>query len=260
MRHLQSVPVHRALIRAAECVRWARLAPLPRPVLDVGCGDGHFAEMAFAEPLDVGFDITDQGFAEARARLVYHYLVVASAPRMPFPDESFATVVSNCVIEHIPDLDGALQEVARVLQPGGQFIFTTLSEHFPEYLLFPRLLNRLGLRRAASAYGRWFNRISVHYHAYDAEEWARRLSAAGLLIEHREYYLGPEAMALFDLSHYYGAPTLLTRRLTGRWVLVPAKTRFWPPERWLVDLLTRYCEEEPASGAYYFFRCRKPAR
>ncbi len=45
--------------------------------------------------------------------------------RFPFPDASFAACVSNYVIEHVPDADAHLAEVARVLQPGGVYVFRT---------------------------------------------------------------------------------------------------------------------------------------
>jgi len=44
---------------------------------------------------------------------------------MPFEDASFQTVISNSVLEHIPDLDAVLLETARVLKPGGMFIFAS---------------------------------------------------------------------------------------------------------------------------------------
>ena len=63
------------------------------------------------------------------------------------------------------------------------------------------------------------------------------------------------ALKLFDFSHYYGAPALLTRRLTGRWLLYPPLTPnlLWEP-------LLRRIYEAPAGddGPYYFFICRKP--
>jgi len=45
-QHLSRVPVHRALIRVLENRLFAELK-LERPVLDIGCGDGHYAAVAF---------------------------------------------------------------------------------------------------------------------------------------------------------------------------------------------------------------------
>ena len=85
-----------------------------------------------------------------------------------------------------------------------------------------------------------------------------RLAAAGLAVVRWRGYLSREAMWLFDVSHYYGAPTLLSKWLFGRWVLWPDKVRVWPPEKWLARRLVGYCEEDPGvDGAYLFLVCRK---
>ncbi len=42
---------------------------------------------------------------------------------MPFPDDSFDAIVACLVFEHIDEVDGAIAEVARVLEPGGRFCF-----------------------------------------------------------------------------------------------------------------------------------------
>ena len=53
--HLRDLPYFRALMRAVEASFYAHL-DLPRPILDVGSGDGHFASVAFDQPFDVGID------------------------------------------------------------------------------------------------------------------------------------------------------------------------------------------------------------
>jgi ubiquinone/menaquinone biosynthesis C-methylase UbiE len=47
--------------------------------------------------------------------------VDASVEALPFPDGSFDVVVSNGVLNLVPDKDLALREIARVLRPGGRF-------------------------------------------------------------------------------------------------------------------------------------------
>ena len=56
-QHLAVEPVHRALIRSFEHQYFARQT-LERPVLDIGCGDGYFAALAFPDGIDVGIDVT----------------------------------------------------------------------------------------------------------------------------------------------------------------------------------------------------------
>lgn len=252
-RHLQDMAPHRAILRAVECKLMGRV-PLRPPILDIGCGDGHFASIAYDQPIDVGIDVLARDLPEAAARgpRVYRQVLFADATRLPFADGAFNTVVSNCVIEHIPDVAAALREIGRVLAPGGTFATTLPSEHYPEYLLGATLLRRLGLHRLSRAYGAFFNRISHHYHVDPPAVWRARLAAAGLQVVEHRYYFSPAAHRAFDLCHYLGVPNLISKRLLGRWVLHPAQMA--PFARWL----RRYYEEPwPEQGAYQFVRCVK---
>jgi ubiquinone/menaquinone biosynthesis C-methylase UbiE len=120
--HLVSMAPHRALLRAVEC-KLMGAVPFERPVLDIGCGDGHFASIAYEDPIDVGIDLREAELREAARRglAVYRAVARADATRLPFGDDTFGTVVSNCAIEHIEDDDAVLAEIARVLRPGGTF-------------------------------------------------------------------------------------------------------------------------------------------
>jgi SAM-dependent methyltransferase len=252
-RHLREMAPHRALLRAVEA-RLMGQVPLVHPVLDIGCGDGHFASIAYREPIDVGLDPMDRDLKEAATRVpeVYMKVVKGDATAMPFTDASFATVVSNCVIEHIPDVDATLREISRVLRSGGRFATTLPSEHYPDFLLGSTVARRLGLRSASRAYGDFFNRISHHHHVDPPEVWTRRLDAVGLEVVEHAYYFSPQAHRTFDLAHYIGVPNLLAKRLFGRWVIHPAQAR--PLEHWY----RRYYEEPlPEVGAYQYVRCVK---
>jgi SAM-dependent methyltransferase len=261
--HLGTLPLHRAVIRVVECLL-VGAEPLPRPLLDVGCGDGHFAASclrrdADGTAADAGIDPSAGSAAEAAGSGIYRQVLVGSAAGMPFPDASFAAVVSNCVLEHIPPLDESLAEIARVLRPGGKLVITVPGERFAGSLFFPRLLRRAGLEGPAASYGRWFNGISRHYHTYTRDGWLERLTRAGLRPESWTSYLSPGAMGLFDLSHYYGAPTLVSKRLTGRWILWPEKGRYLPWERWLEGRVVDFAQQIAVpDGAYYFFTATKP--
>jgi SAM-dependent methyltransferase len=250
---LKDMAPHRAILRAVECKLMGQV-PLVPPVLDIGCGDGHFASIAYDElPLDVGIDVMARDLPEAASRRgIYKQVAFASATALPFSDSSFATVVSNCVIEHIPDNDAVLSEISRVLRPGGVFAATLPSEHFPEYLLGASFFRSLGLRRLARAYGDFFNRISRHYHVFPPEIWRARLSAVGLVVEKQMYYFSASAHRRFDLCHYLGVPNLVSKRMFGRWVLFRSQVNLL--ERWLRPY---YEEPLPESGAYQFVLSRK---
>ena len=96
-----------------------------RRVLDVGCGEGQVARrVAHASGTAViGFDPSQTQVAVARKRAGGPVYARADADRLPVADASVDAVVACLVFEHIDAVDGALGEVARVLEPGGRFVF-----------------------------------------------------------------------------------------------------------------------------------------
>lgn len=96
-----------------------------RRVLDVGCGDGQLSRVFHEEgaALVVGVDPTWNQLTVARERAGGPVYARAGAAQLPFPGASFDVVVACLVFEHIRDVDAAIAEVARVLEPGGRFCF-----------------------------------------------------------------------------------------------------------------------------------------
>lgn len=96
-----------------------------RRVLDVGTGEGQLARLAVAQgaAVVVGIDPTTAQITAAAAKGGPVAYARAAAAGLPFPDASFDAVLACLVFEHITDVDAALAEVARVLEPGGRFLF-----------------------------------------------------------------------------------------------------------------------------------------
>ena len=104
------------------------LAPGER-VLDLGCGAGLdsliAAQMVGPTGSVTGIDMTPEMLAKARAGAAelgadHVRFVEGEAERLPFDDASFDVVISNGVIDLIPDKDAVFNEVHRVLAPGGR--------------------------------------------------------------------------------------------------------------------------------------------
>ena len=105
-----------------------RLAPGER-VLDLGSGAGTdslvAAQMVGADGRVTGIDMTTPMLAKARAAATEMgeanvEFVEGEAERLPFSDASFDVVISNGVIDLVPDKDAVFAELYRVLAPGGR--------------------------------------------------------------------------------------------------------------------------------------------
>jgi ubiquinone/menaquinone biosynthesis C-methylase UbiE len=141
-------------------------------VADLGCGPGHLvAALAQASPnLHVtGIDLSDEMLAQAESYALRTGLAEriafkkGDASQIPFPADSLDLVVSTLSLHHWRDPVDVLDEIARVLRPGGSFLVFDLRRDVspPFYLLLwcvthcvvPRALRRvnepLGSRNAA---------------------------------------------------------------------------------------------------------------
>jgi len=82
-----------------------------KSVLEVGCGRGWYQDLVA--------DWTGVDLAESASTSVHKRFICSPAERLPFADACFDCVWSIHVLEHVPELERALKEMARVLRPGG---------------------------------------------------------------------------------------------------------------------------------------------
>jgi SAM-dependent methyltransferase len=191
---------------------------------------------------------------EAQKRAAYRFLVQADGAGMPFRAGSFTSAISNSVLEHIPHLEAVLGELARVLKPGADFVFTVPNPGYAQMLSIPKGFERIGLQLPANAYRNWFNRMSRTVNLYDETEWERKLKGVGLEVLETKRYFSTSALRALEWGHYFGVPCLLARRLTGRWIIVQERWNLWLTER----LFRRFAEEAPTNeGTYNFYLARK---
>jgi SAM-dependent methyltransferase len=155
-------------------------------VIDVGCGAGRHSFEAFRRGADVvAFDqsvedlndvdailqaMAEQGEAPASAKAE---AVKGDALDLPYADGTFDCVIASEILEHVPADDRAIDELVRVLKPGGQ-LAVTVPRWLPEKIC-------------------WL--LSDEYHAnegghiriYKADELRDKIAARGLTFDHEHH-------------------------------------------------------------------------
>jgi ubiquinone/menaquinone biosynthesis C-methylase UbiE len=197
---------------ALEAIRRAR----PSRVLDIGCGQGWLAERIASETgaVVVAADASPR-MVELAAALGIE-AVVADAQALPFADKEFDCVVAAWMLYHVPDLDRAFAEFARVLRPNGLFVaITNGAGHLRElWALVHRRPYSLNFNRenGASWLARYFHDVEQHNlttraHFHDRDAVVRYLSSVADAEELMQRI--PPAVAPFDA---HGEPTIFLAR------------------------------------------------
>ncbi|MGQ0601952.1 MAG: methyltransferase domain-containing protein [Anaerolineales bacterium] len=214
-------------------------------VLDVGCGRGGVMELFWRDvALPVGVDPdwaslhehrtrpplpAGEGVAGAAAvapltgvRANSMPLTCAFAERLPFRDSSFDTVIALWVLEHLPEPERVFHEIARVLAPGGVFLFLTPNALHP-LLWANRTAQWLpAVQRAAQRaliprlYGRAeADTFRVHYRANTPARLRALAAQCGFRVQSLRAIADPTYLAfndaLFQLS------VMLERLLPKEW-------------------------------------------
>jgi SAM-dependent methyltransferase len=195
-------------------------------VLDVGAGEGQVSRaLAESGAMVVGIDPFGGQIVEAarRGREVTYGL--AEAARLPFDSGVFDAVVACLVFEHIDEVDGAIAEVARVLRPGGTFLFllnhpllqTPGSGWIDDQMLDPpEQYWRIGPYLIEQATIEEVQKnVFVRFIHRPLSRYLNALSAAGLTLEHM-FEPAPPPGFLAQSPEYFEAetvPRLLALRL-----------------------------------------------
>jgi len=121
-------------------------------VLDIGCGGGFLAEeFAALGCLVTGIDPAPASIVTARAHAAGRGLridyLVGAGEELPFPDAAFDVACCCDVLEHVADVDRVVGEAARVLRPGGTYLFDTINRTLASKLLAVKVVQQWRLTR-----------------------------------------------------------------------------------------------------------------
>jgi SAM-dependent methyltransferase len=176
----RAIPI--VLWRAWEVAAY-RACTLKEPVLDLACGDGRFFRFLWPLATDViGIDSDETACTNARAAGVYKEVHHVPAHQLPFEANQFASIFSNCALEHMDHIDGALGESNCVLKPGGLFVSSVVTDKFVEWGMLP-LLSKL-FQAADRGEKQWKNYENYHHlrNPFTLQEWIARIERAGFRI------------------------------------------------------------------------------
>ncbi|HEY2122627.1 MAG TPA: class I SAM-dependent methyltransferase [Chthoniobacterales bacterium] len=255
--YVACAPLALAFERSLEC-RILSEQTFERPILDLGCGDGLFARILFADPIDTGIDPSEQELRKAARARIYQELIRCPGSAIPKPDGAYKTVFSNSVLEHIPDLLPVLAEVHRILAPGGSFYFTVPADNFEVWSAINQFLLALGLKSQSRKYRHFFNRFWKHHHAYPESRWKELAEQARFEVANIFRYDPPRVALGNDMAVFFALPSMLLNKFFGRWVLWPKLRRivlrpfFALFDSWLNPL-------KHAEGCLVFVQAVKPS-
>lgn len=204
-KYLESRPFFYVFIRPQEAMLFDKYKMLVKtPSLDFGCGDGFFVKNVFGKKkVTFGLDLENSRISEAVG--IYKNLKIYEGKKIPYPDGYFRSVISNCVLEHLPDLNLSLKEIFRVLKPGGYFITTVMTEKWEDYIFAKNLMKNM----------------QQHLNLFSFKKWRRTFQKTGFKIVAEIGYLSRHTACYNELSHFLSFPSLISYMVFKKWVLWP---------------------------------------
>ncbi len=195
-------------------------------LLDYGHGDGFFAQVIsgwLKTKIELGVDIEQSRINEAAQYQSCSRLESYDGKKINSSDNYFASIISNCVFEHLPDLEQSLRELHRVLKPGGYVLTSVMTDRWEDFLFGAELLKLskmiLGIKLREKYLSFW-KRRQEHFNLLSSKSWRKKFDQAGFEVVHEVGYLSKRASKLLELSHFLSVSTLFSYRLFGKWVLL----------------------------------------
>lgn len=219
--YLLQAPIPLAIERTMECEILSK-QEFKRPILDIGCGEGMFANILFDELIDVGIDPNGRELERCRQYGAYKELIQCFGSKIPGESARFNTIFSNSVLEHIPEIDNVLQEAHRLLAQNGKMYITIPTDLFDKYSMIFQVISFFGLKKIAERYRVFFNKFWGHHNYYDVSGWKEKFEKNGFVVlNSREY--NSKSMCLFnDFLVPFSLPGFVCKKITNRWIIFPS--------------------------------------
>lgn len=178
----------------------------PATIVDIGCGDGLATSLAAATSPGhniVGLDWSADAIRQARARGLTLVRAAADGIGLPLAAGIADVVIMSEMIEHLVDTDSALDEIRRVLKPGGWLLLSTpnLAAWYNRGLLamgVQPVFSEVSLR---GVYGRPGSQVAGHLHMFTRRALTGLLAARGfgsIKVAGARYHDVPRPLQLVD--------------------------------------------------------------
>jgi ubiquinone/menaquinone biosynthesis C-methylase UbiE len=253
IRHyLNHRPAFFSLIRPQEIAYFHRYQTyLKSPALDFGCGDGFFAQLAFTNLKGklIGVDLPSSRIDQEKSASFYLDLVVYAGLQLPFPSNHFNSAVSNCVFEHLPDLDKNLSELHRVLKPGGFLLTSVMTDRWEEHLIGGKIFGQ--------PYLKYLRKRQEHLNLLSLEKWQEKFIQTGFEITESVGYLNPYTSKILEITHYLSVSSLVSQKLLGSWVPVPNWFKPLKLDKVINRAVSQDLDIKPSQAAALFFVLKK---
>lgn len=250
-KFLRISPLSHALWRSCEALAFEKL-DFKKPVLDIGCGFGEFAGVAFNK-IEVGIDINKSDLNKAQSGKKYAKLIETDARRMPFKNNSFATIISVSVLEHIEDTKEVVKEAQRVLKKGGIFAFSVPTDSLYSNLLVPRILRSFKMESLGKLYFQAHCRAFKHVSLKSRNWWVKQLEANGFLIIQKQGTVSSKLLKLHELFLIFALPSQLAKVIFGKRLIISSGLR----SKVLPKFFGKFTELDPHSDINMFFVAKK---
>lgn len=143
-------------------------------VLDAGCGHGNYVIDEFRQKINwaVGVDLAPEFTAK---NICLDEIKYANLAQLPFADSSFEVCFSLWALEHLPNPQAVLQEIYRVIKPGGYFLLATPNRRSFLIRLRAWLNGSLARKWVSLIYGRQEGDVFPIYYRVNEEKFLKRL-------------------------------------------------------------------------------------
>ena len=214
-----------------ECARLEAMRQLQveGPILDVGCGDGLFAKIAFRAEEVWGIDIDGKEGRWAQASRAYSQIVLGDIAEVKLPPAFFRTCVANCSLEHVPDIQAALSTISASLVPGGRAYLFVPNRDWASKFLTVRTLRSLFGERVASVLQNGIDEFFKHHHLYDEDGWRNVIAKSPLSLVDIKPVLSTATTVAFEAFLLPSLAGWANKKLTTRWTNFPGLRRAAAP-------------------------------